>query len=147
MNISSLQTDYLNIDSRSGFERNSEISNSVQTKCTFCVGTNSYTDVFFKRIRPEKEKARAAGASDNRRTERTSQKCFRCGSEEHLIGKRPKPPKDNEKRRKQVCFNERGNREFDNSLNNSDQKIYVSMACMYNNIFQSRFGKIDEFGW
>ena len=43
------------------------------------------TDVFFKRIRPEKEKARAAGASDNRRTERTSQKCFRCGSEDDLI--------------------------------------------------------------
>ena len=33
--ISSLQTDYLNIDSSSGSSRNSEISHDVQTKCTF----------------------------------------------------------------------------------------------------------------
>ena len=48
-----------------------------------------------------------AGALDNRQTERTSQKCFGCGSEDHLIAKFPKPPKDNEKRRKQVRFNEK----------------------------------------
>ena len=40
LNISSLQTDYLNIDSSSGFGRNSEISHAVQTKCKFCGGVN-----------------------------------------------------------------------------------------------------------
>ena len=40
LSISSLQTDYLNMDSSSGFGRNSERSNNVQTKCTFCGGVN-----------------------------------------------------------------------------------------------------------
>ena len=40
LNISSLQTDYLNIDSSTGFGRNSERANTVQKKCTFCGGTN-----------------------------------------------------------------------------------------------------------
>ena len=75
LNISSLQTDYLNIDSSSGFGRNSERANTVHTKCTFCGGTNHSTEMFFKRIRQEKEKARAAGNSDNRQTEQTSRKC------------------------------------------------------------------------
>ena len=43
--------------------------------------------------------------SDNRRTERTTWKCLRCGSEDRMIAKCPKPPKDNEKRQKQVRFN------------------------------------------
>ena len=47
-----------------------------------------------------------------------------------MIEKFPKPPKDNEKRRKQVRFNEKGNRACDNGKNNSDQKIYASMARM-----------------
>ena len=38
LNISSLQTDYLNLDSSSGFGRNSERAHAVQTKCTFCGG-------------------------------------------------------------------------------------------------------------
>ena len=59
--------------------------------------------------------------------ERTPRKCFRCGSEDHLIEKCPNPPKDNEKWRKQVHFNEKGNHACDNSKNNSDQKIYASM--------------------
>ena len=46
--------------------------------------------------------------------ERTPQKCFRCGSEDHMIEKYPKPPKYNEKRRKQVRFNQRFNRAYDN---------------------------------
>ena len=46
--------------------------------------------------------------------ERTPRKCFRCGSEDHMIEKCPKPPKDNEKRRKQVLFNKKGNRACDN---------------------------------
>ena len=45
----------------------------------------------------KRKKSCAAGDSDNRQTERTPQKCFRCGSEDHLIEKCPKPPKDNEK--------------------------------------------------
>ena len=40
MKISSLQTDYQNLDSSSGFNRNSERAHAVQTKCTFCGGTN-----------------------------------------------------------------------------------------------------------
>ena len=56
MNISSLQTDYLNLDSSSGFGRNSEIANNVQTQCTFCGGTNYSAEKCFKGIRQEKEK-------------------------------------------------------------------------------------------
>ena len=54
LNISSLKTDYLNLDSSSGFDRNSERTHAVQTKCTFCGGTNHSTEKFFKRIRKEK---------------------------------------------------------------------------------------------
>ena len=60
-------------------------------------------------------------------------KCFRCASEDHLIAKSPKTPKENEKRRKQVSLNERGNHAYKNSENNSDKKIYASMACMSSN--------------
>ena len=66
LNISSLYTDYLNLDSRSGFGRNSEIANTVHEKCTFCGGTNHSAEKCFKRIRHKSEKARAAGASDNK---------------------------------------------------------------------------------
>ena len=66
LNISSLQTDYLNLDSRLGFGINSEIANTVQTKCTFCGSTNHLAKKYFKNIRQETEKSRAAGASDNR---------------------------------------------------------------------------------
>ena len=40
LKISLLQTDYLNLDSSSSFGRNSERSNYVQRKCTFCEGVN-----------------------------------------------------------------------------------------------------------
>ena len=83
-----------------------------------------------KMIRQERGKYRTAGASDNRQTERTPRKYFRCGSEDHLIAKFPKPPKENEKQRNQVYFNGKGNRACDNGENNSDQKIYASMARM-----------------
>ena len=69
----------------------------------------------------------------NRQTELTTRKCFRCGSEDHLIAKCPNQPKDNEKRRNEVIFNEKGKSACDNSENNSDQKIFVSMAPMYSN--------------
>ena len=45
-----------------------------------------------------------------------------------MISKCPKPPKDNEKRRKQVHFNEKGNCACKRVKNNDDHKIYASMA-------------------
>ena len=65
--------------------------------------------------------------------ERPQQKRFRCGSEDHMIAKCTKPPKDNKKRRRQVCFNEKVNRACDKCKNNDDHKIYASMACMSSN--------------
>ena len=65
--------------------------------------------------------------------ERPPRKCFRCGSEDHIIAKFPKPPKDNEEWRRQVRFNEKGNRACNNSENNDDHKIYASMARMSSN--------------
>ena len=47
-----------------------------------------------------------------------------------MIAKCPKPPKDNEKRRKQVRFNEKGNRACDNIEDDNDHKIHASMARM-----------------
>ena len=49
-----------------------------------------------------------------------------------MIAKCPKPPKNNEKRLKQVRFNEKGNHACDNGKNNYDQKIYASMTRMFN---------------
>ena len=50
-----------------------------------------------------------------------------------MTTKCPKPPKDNGKRRKQVRLNEKGNHAYDNDKNNSDQKVYASMAHMSGN--------------
>ena len=47
-----------------------------------------------------------------------------------MISKCPKPPKDNEKRRRKVHFNEKGNRACDNGENNDDHNIYAFMARM-----------------
>ena len=58
---------------------------------------------------------------------------FWCGSQDHIIAKFPKPPKDNEKQRKKVRFNEKGNCACDSGENNSDQKLYASMAQMSGN--------------
>ena len=85
----------------------------------------------FERIRKEKEKARAVDVSSNRNLERPTRKCFRCGSEDHMIAKCPKPPKDNDKRRKKVCLNKKGNRACKNGEANDDHKIYASIAHMY----------------
>ena len=130
LNISSLQNDYLNLDISSGSSSNIERAHDVQTKCTFCGGNNHSAEKCFKRIRKEKEKARAVDVLSNKNSERLHRKCFKCGSEDHMIAKFPKPPKDNEKRRKQVCFNEKVNRACDNSEDNDDHKIYASMARM-----------------
>ena len=55
--------------------------------------------------------------------ERTPRKCFRCGSEDHMIAKCPR----------QVCCIEKGNRACGNGKNDSDCKIYASMARMSSN--------------
>ena len=81
----------------------------------------------------EKEKACEAGDSDNRWTECTPRKCFRCGYEDHLIAKCPKAQKHNDKWRKKVCFYDKGNCACNNGRNNSDQKIYAYMARMSGN--------------
>ena len=59
-------------------------------------GTNHSAEKCFKRIRNEKEKARTVDNLDIRQMERTPRKCFICGSEDHIIAKCPKPPKENE---------------------------------------------------
>ena len=83
------------------------------------------------------EKSRVAGDLDNRCTKHIPRKCFRYGSEDHLIENVLKQPKDNYKQQNQVCFSERANcssqKECDNDKNNNYQKIYTSMERMSNN--------------
>ena len=69
---------------------------------------------------------------ENSRTERTPQRCFRYGYEDHLISKYPKPPKENEKRLKKVHFSERGNCACDSS-GVKVTKICAPIERMYNN--------------
>ena len=95
LSIPSLQPNYLNLDISSGSGKNSERVNHAQKKWTFCGGANHSEDKYFKKIRKNEEKCRAAGDSDKWRTERTPRKCFRCGSEDNIIDKFPKTPKDN----------------------------------------------------
>ena len=76
MNISSLQTYSLSLDSSSGFGINSERANTVQKKCAFCGGVNNFAEKGFKGIGQEKEKSCAAGASNKRQTKRTHRKCL-----------------------------------------------------------------------
>ena len=92
--------------------------------------THVLTKSGFKKIKKEKEKARSAGTSSNKNSDRPAQKCFICGSEDHVIAKFPKPPKDSEKRRKSEKSKEKGNRACDNSDYDNDHKIYASMARM-----------------
>ena len=54
LNISSLQTDYLNIDISSDFVRGNEKTHAVQTECKFSGGVNHCAEQCFKRIRKEK---------------------------------------------------------------------------------------------
>ena len=86
----------------------------------------------YSKIRKEKEKARSAGTPSNKNSDRPAQKCFRCGSEDHLIAKCPKPPKDSEKRCKSEKAKEKGNSAKDNSDDDDDLKVYASMAKMSN---------------
>ena len=55
LSISSLHTDYLNIDSSSGCGKNSERENTAQTRCTFCGGAN-HSAVFFPKRSGSKRK-------------------------------------------------------------------------------------------
>ena len=64
----------------------------------------------------------------------TPRKCFRCGSEDHMIAKCPK----------QVCFNEKVNCACDNGENNNDCKIYASMARMSSNDEWENHGKTEN---
>ena len=137
LSISSLQTDYIDLDRRSDSGKNSEKANIVQTKCTFCGGSNHSAEKCFKRIKKDKEKACTAGHPKNKRTERMLHKCLKCGAEDNLISKCPNPPKYNDKWKNQVRFSEIGNRasqkECDGSDNNNYQRIYTYMACMSEN--------------
>ena len=54
LNISSVQTDYLNLDSSSGFDRDSERAHAIQTERAFCGGINYSAEKCFKRTRKEK---------------------------------------------------------------------------------------------
>ena len=47
-----------------------------------------------------------------------------------MTEKCPKPPKDSEKRRKSVRFNEKGNHACDNSDDDNELKVYASIARM-----------------
>ena len=110
------------------------MSHSVQTECTFCGGFNHSAEQYFKRIIKEKEKYRAVDVSSNRQIERMPRKCFICGSEDHMIAKCPN----------QVCFDEKVNYACDNGKNNSDCKIYASMAQMSSNEEWKSHGKTEN---
>ena len=84
----------------------------------------------FQKNQKGEKKARVVGISYNRNLERLPRKCYICGSEDHMIEKFPKPPKDSEKRRKSVHFNEKGNHACDNGEDDNDQNKYASMARM-----------------
>ena len=79
----------------SGSSIYNERAQYVQANCTFCGVNNHSAEKCFKRIRQEKDKSRAVDVSSNSNLERPPRKCFRCGSEYHMIAKCPKPPKDN----------------------------------------------------
>ena len=66
LKISSLKTDYLNIDISSGSSRNSERAHAVQTECTFCGGVNHSAEQCFNKIIREKEKSQAVDVSSHR---------------------------------------------------------------------------------
>ena len=99
LSISSLHTDYLNLENISGSGGNNERANIVQKKWTFCGGTNHPTEKCLKRIIKYKEKARAYGDSDRQLTELPPCKRFICQSIDHLIYICPKPSKYNEKKK------------------------------------------------
>ena len=65
-----------------------------------------------------------------KKSDRPARKCFRCRSEDNLIAKCPKPPKDSENRRKSEKSKEKRNCAWDNSDDDNDLKVYAYMAQM-----------------
>ena len=61
LSISSLQTDYINLDSSSCSVKTVRNLIFVQTKCTFCGGANHPAEKCFKKIRNDEGKSCAAG--------------------------------------------------------------------------------------
>ena len=61
-------------------------------------------------------------------------KCFRCGSEDHMIAKCAK----------KVCFVEKFNCACDSSKNINDHKIYASLARMSSNDEWKNHGKTEN---
>ena len=51
LKISSLQTDYINLDSNSGLDGDIERGHAVQIECTFCGGVDNSEEQCFKRVR------------------------------------------------------------------------------------------------
>ena len=88
----------------------------------------------FQKDKKDKGKSCAAGDSNKQQTECKPRKCFKCRYLDHHIAKFSKPPKDNEKWQKKVCFNERGKsasqKECEIGNNVNDQKIYELMEQM-----------------
>ena len=67
LNISSLQTEYLNLDSsQSGSSKQNEKANSAKAKCTYCGLSNHSVEKYSNKIRKEKEKNRSAGTSSKK---------------------------------------------------------------------------------
>ena len=124
-----MQIDYLNLDnSLSGSSKHNEKANSAKKKCTYCGLSNHSVEFFSKKIRKEKEKSRSAGTSSNKNSDCPPRKFFRCESEDHMIAKCPKTPKDSEKIRKSEKSKEKGNRVCDNRDDDDELKVYASMA-------------------
>ena len=70
LNISSLHTNYLNLDSSSsGSSRHNDRAHYVHKKCTVCGLNNHSAEKCFKSIRQEKEKARAVDVLSNRNSD------------------------------------------------------------------------------
>ena len=126
MNILSLQTEYLNIDSsQSGSSKHNKKAKSAQAKCTYCGFSNHSVEKCFKKIRKEKEKARSADTSPNKNSDLPAWKCYRYGSENRIIAECPKPPKDCEKKPKSEKSKEKGNSAKYNSDDDYDLKVYT----------------------
>ena len=86
-----------------------------------------------KNVSKELERKRRNLARLNRNPERLPRKRFRCGSEDHINAKCPKPPKKMRSGESKYVFMKEVNRACNNGKENNDHKIYASMARMYSN--------------
>ena len=76
----------------------------------FFGGTNLPTEICFKKKTQDKYISRASGDSGRQQNEHPPRKFLRCGYVDHLIANCHKLLKDNDKRQKNVRFNESGDR-------------------------------------